>query len=52
MKKTEAQKSLLRKYKMIPFFWKVLSETFNVTHSHHRMMVVNIITGEVIALEE
>lgn len=54
--KTKEQKALLRKYKMIPLFWKILSEQITLSNHfkerHHRMTVVNILTGEVIAIEE
>ena len=50
LKKTPAQKELLRRYNMIPLFWKVISET--VANNHRRIMVANILTGEVIYIED
>lgn len=46
MKKTPAQKQLLRDYKMIPLFWKV------VTDSRDHILAVNTFTGEYRVLDK
>ena len=46
MKKTEAQKQLIRDNKMIPLFWKVITE--KKTH----LLVVNTLSGEYRVLEK
>ena len=46
MKKTDAQKQLIRDNNMIPLFWKV------VTDKDTHMLVVNTFTGEYRVIEK
>lgn len=46
MKKTEEQKWLIRENKMIPLFWKV------VTDKETHMLIVNTFTGEYRVIEK
>ena len=46
MKKTEAQKQLIRGNKMIPLFWTV------VTDKEKHMLIVNTFTGEYRVIEK
>ena len=46
MKKTDDQKMLIRKHKMIPLFWTV------ITDSKSHLLVVNTFTGEYRVLDK
>ncbi len=46
MKKTDEQKQLIRDNKMIPLFWKV------ITDKEKHMLIVNTFTGEYRVLEK
>ena len=46
MKKTNEQKQLIRENKMIPLFWKV------VTNKEKHMTIVNTFTGEYRVIEK
>ena len=46
MKKTDAQKKLIRGRKMIPMFWTV------VTDKEKHMLIVNTFTGEYRVIEK
>lgn len=46
MKKTEDQKQLIRDNKMIPLFWKI------VTDKEKHMLIVNTFTGEYRVIEK
>jgi hypothetical protein len=46
MKKTDEQKQLIRDNKMIPLFWKV------VTDKEKQMLIVNTFTGEYRVVEK